>query len=61
MDLSEFRDDIDLEMMYDEIFYAVDGYMLKKYRLDRVIPDEIERELLKLIDLWKKIYTKKGA
>ena len=61
IDLSEFRDDIDLEMMYDEIFYAVDGYMLKKYRLDRVIPDEIERELLKLIDLWKKIYTKKGA
>ena len=28
MDTSVFRKDIDLKIMYDEILYAVDGYML---------------------------------
>ena len=32
MDTSWFRQNIDLKTMYDEIFYAIDGYMLKKYR-----------------------------
>ena len=57
MDKSVFRKDIDLKIMYDEILYAVDGYMLKKYRSDCIIPDEIEREIIALIDLWKKVYT----
>lgn len=43
--------------MYAEIFYAVDGYMLKKYRSNCIIPDEIEKEIIILIDFWKKVYT----
>lgn len=43
--------------MYAEIFYAVDGYMLKKYRSNCIIPDEIEKEIIVLIDFWKKVYT----
>ncbi len=61
MDTSEFRKDIDLKIMYEEIFYAVDGYMLKKYRSNCIIPDEIEQEIMILIDFWKKIYTQKEA
>ena len=60
MDTSKFRNDIDLKTMYAEIFYAADGYMLKKYRSDCVIPDEIEQEIITLIDFWKKLYIKKG-
>ena len=59
MDTSALRKDIDPEMMYTEIFYAVDGYMLKKYRSDRIVPDEIERDLMMLIDFWRKIYSQK--
>ncbi len=44
--------------MYAEIFYAIDGYMLKKYRSNCIIPDEIEEELTVLIDFWKKVYTR---
>lgn len=58
MDTSVFRSDIDLKMMYSEIFYAFDGYMSDKYRSGHIVPDEIEQEILAWIDFWKKIYTK---
>ncbi len=57
IDISKFRKDIDIKVMYAEIFYAVDGYMLKKYRSNCIIPDEIEKEIIILIDFWKKVYT----
>ena len=56
IDISKFRKDIDIKTMYAEIFYAVDGYMLKKYRSNCIIPDEIEKEIIVLIDFWKKVY-----
>lgn len=60
MDTSWFRQDIDLKTMYDEIFYAIDGYMLKKYRSSIIVPNEIEQEIIVLIDFWKKVYTQEG-
>lgn len=60
IDTSVLRKDIDLKSMYSEIFYAVDGYMLNKYRSGQIIPDEIENEIEELIELWKKIYTERG-
>ena len=57
IDTSKFRKDIDIKTMYTEIFYAIDGYMLKKYRSNRIVPDEIEKEVIALIDFWKKVYT----
>lgn len=58
IDISKFRRDIDIKTMYAEIFYAVDGYMLKKYRSGYINPDEIEKEVIVLIEFWKKIYTR---
>ena len=60
IDTSVLRKDIDLKSMYSEIFYAVDGYMLNKYRFGQIIPDEIENEIEELIEVWKKIYTERG-
>lgn len=57
IDKTKFRKDIDLKIMYYEIFYAIDGYMLKKFRSNCIIPDEIEHELTTLINFWKKVYT----
>lgn len=57
VDKSKLRKDIDIKTMYTEILYAVDGYMLQKYRMNRIIPDEIERETSALIDFWEKVYT----
>lgn len=57
---SKLRKDIDLKTMYAEILYAMDGYMLQKYRLNCIIPDEIERETGTLIDFWEKVYSHNG-
>ena len=57
IDKSKLRKDIDIKTMYTEILYAVDGYMLQKYRMNKIIPDEIERETGALIDFWEKVYT----
>lgn len=57
IDTSVFRRDIDLKLMYAEIFYAVDGYMLQKYRSGTVEPDEIQQEITALIGLWRQVYT----
>ena len=57
IDKSKLRKDIDLKTMYAEIFYAVDGYMLQKYRCNCIIPDEIEKDFNMLIDFWEKVYT----
>ena len=57
IDKSKLRKDIDIKIMYAEILYAVDGYMLQKYRMNRIIPDEIEKETGALIDFWEKVYT----
>ncbi len=57
IDKSKLRKDIDIKTMYTEILYAVDGYMLQKYRMNRIIPDEIERETGSLINFWEKVYT----
>ena len=59
IDKSKLRKDIDIKIMYAEILYAVDGYMLQKYRMNRIIPDEIERETGALIDFWEKVYTQR--
>ena len=60
MDTTVFRSDIDLRLMYAEIFYAVDGYLLSKYRAEHIVPDEIEQEVTRLIALWKQIYTERS-
>lgn len=57
IDKSKLRKDIDIKIMYSEILYAVDGYMLQKYRMNRIIPDEIERETGALINFWERVYT----
>ena len=60
IDKSKLRKDIDLKTMYAEILYAMDGYMLQKYRLNRIIPDEIEKETGALIAFWEKVYSRNG-
>ena len=52
-----FRPDIDLSMMYKEIVFAVDGYMLNMYRTGPINADKIENEIDELIKFWERVYT----
>ena len=60
IDTSVFRQDIDLEFMYQEIMYAVDGYMLNMYRSMDINVSKIQSEMRQLIDFWKKVYTSRS-
>lgn len=44
------RKDIEAKRIYEEIIYAMDAYMLKKYRIERFDSEEIEKEVDKLIN-----------
>jgi len=57
IDRSLFRPDIDPNMMYKEIVFAVDGYMLNVYRTGPINADRIENEIDELIKFWERVYT----
>ncbi len=59
IDATSLRNDIEFGVMYQEIIYAVDGYMLSKYRSGKINADEIEKDIDLLIDFWRKVYTHK--
>lgn len=45
IDISKFRKDIDIKTMYAEIFYAVDGYMLKNIVLIVLYQTKLRKKL----------------
>ena len=57
METAGLRQDLDFNAMITEIFYAMDGYMLKKYRSRELDPDQIEHEILDLVHFWETLYT----
>lgn len=54
----EFKDGLDLKMMYQEIYYASEGYLYEKMKNGKIDPDEIEEEYHKLILFWKGVYQR---
>lgn len=60
MDTSIFRKDIDLKWMYQDIMYAIDGYLLNKYRSRDINVINIQQDMREQIEFWKKIYTDRG-
>ena len=58
IDLSVFRKDVDLELMYQEILWTTEGYLCWRYRMQDVDAEEIEKDFLRLIKQWRRIYYK---
>lgn len=56
----QFIPGLDLEMMYQDMYWATEGYLWEKTQQGCLDVDEIERNFLKLIDFWKSIYARKG-
>lgn len=53
---TEFRIDIDLNLMYREICWTADGYLRQRILINNWDTDEVEKDFLALIEQWKKIY-----
>lgn len=46
-------------MMYQDMYWASEGYLWEKLQSGTVDADEMERDFVKIIDFWKKIYLRK--
>lgn len=58
VDLSEFRQDIDIKLMYQEIIWVSDGYLQQMMSANVLSPDQMEKDFLGMIEQWKKVYLK---
>ncbi|MBS7007619.1 TetR/AcrR family transcriptional regulator [Anaerostipes sp.] len=59
MDGSLFREDIDLEMMFQEITLACEGYLYHTYHEGWIDFGQVEKDFGDLITHWKNIYLKR--
>ena len=59
LDPDQFIPGLDLEMMYKDMFWASEGYLWEKSQNGSLDVNEVERDFLKLIGFWKKLYLRK--
>ena len=59
LDPEQFIPGLDLEMMYKDMFWASEGYLWEKSQSGSLDAKEVERDFLKLIAFWKKLYLRK--
>lgn len=60
IDPEEFDPGIDLKMMYQEMYWASEGYLFEVMRRGVIDIDQLEKDFEKLIDFWKETYGRKG-
>lgn len=58
VDLSEFRQDIDVKLMYQEIQWISDGYIRQMLSRGEWNPAQTEADFERMIEQWKEIYLK---
>ena len=58
-DVSQFKEGIDIEMMYKDMFYASEGYLWEMVQRNEVDVDQMERDFTELMKFWKSIYLRK--
>ena len=57
LNAGKFRDGLDLEMMYRDIYYASQGYLWEKLMREETDPDLMEKELTDMVAFWRRIYA----
>lgn len=59
IDPAQFVPGIDLKMMYQDMFWATEGYLWEISQRDELDADQIERDFLRMLQFWKSIYLRK--
>ena len=60
LDPEQFIPGLNLEMMYQDMYWASAGYLWEKMQHGKINVNEIEQDFIKLLDFWKSIYLRKG-
>ena len=53
-----FRDDLDLSVMYRDMYYMSEGYLWHEMQRGNIDPDKMEKEYMEFLKLWRKAYLK---
>jgi len=54
----EFRPNLDLQMMYKQMYWASDAYSREVIQRGSIDPDQLERDFSAMIAFWKQAYGK---
>lgn len=55
----KFVEGLDLEMMYRDMYLASEGYLWEKLQSDEIDPDQMEKDYIRMIEFWRKLYSRK--
>ena len=58
LDLSKFKEGIDLRLMYQDMYLASEGYMWRMQQMDNIDIDKIVKDYKEIIEFWKSLYLK---
>ena len=58
MDLSKFKDGIDIRLMYQDMYLASEGYLWRMQQTDDLDIDKMVEDYKEIIEFWKTIYLK---
>lgn len=59
LDPSQFIPDLDIAMMYREMYWASEGYLWEMVQRGSVNIEQMEKDFTKLMAFWKSIYLRK--
>lgn len=55
---TDFREDIDLSVMYKDMYYMSEGYLWHEMQRGNIDPDKMEKDYMSFLQLWRKAYLK---
>ena len=58
LDKNKFKDGLDLNMMYQDMYLASEGYLWRMQELDNLDVDKMVSDYKKIIDFWRDLYLK---
>lgn len=59
LDSAAFIPGLDLQMMYQDMFWATEGYLWERCQRETLDADEMERDFTRMIDFWEWLYLRK--
>lgn len=54
----KFREGLDLGMMYQQMYWAAEGYLWEEMQKGPLDVEKLERDFLKLMEFWKSVYLR---
>ena len=59
LDPQDFIPGIDLNLMYRDMYWATEGYLLEMLQKEEFSVEKMEQDFTELIGFWEKVYRRK--